>query len=223
MILSAPEDCAGRATKCRRCNGPVVVPQPTTTRLPQSARSMQTSETPDVVSIKRQTEPADSAIAASKLPLGFGIALLVLSIIGMVFSVVPCIGAIGIPLSALGLLLGIVGALFALIRQGRGIGFPLAGSITSFAGLGIAVMWLTVCSGIFSSGNRTVQDTAKRSEQEEKEAGARKNWADAVKPVEQESKGAGDPGKQPGVPKKDLQPPPPKPPAKKPLKRRYRE
>jgi HEAT repeat protein len=28
MILSAPEECAGRVTKCRGCQGPIVVPQP---------------------------------------------------------------------------------------------------------------------------------------------------------------------------------------------------
>jgi hypothetical protein len=215
--LRAPDNAVGRAFKCPKCGNQISVAAAFSPR-PEQPRSLQVAEDADDLSIKRQRDPADEGIAASKLPLGFGIASLALSIIGMVISVFPCVGMIGIPLSALGLLLGIVGAVFALIRQGRGIGFPLAGSITGFTGLCIAIMWLTVCSGIFSSGGRTVQDAANRIEQKEKEAGARKNWADAIKPVEQERKDKDAPGKQPDVPKKDFQPPPPKPPANKPLK-----
>jgi DNA-directed RNA polymerase subunit RPC12/RpoP len=47
--VSAPEEYAGRSTKCRRCNNPIVVPQPAATRQPSK-------ETPDDVSIKRRTE-----------------------------------------------------------------------------------------------------------------------------------------------------------------------
>src|SRR5579875_3646791 len=32
MAVSAPEDCAGRSTKCRYCNGPIVVPRIATNR-----------------------------------------------------------------------------------------------------------------------------------------------------------------------------------------------
>ncbi|HEY7315920.1 MAG TPA: hypothetical protein VH643_41705 [Gemmataceae bacterium] len=109
--------------------------------------------------IKRRTDLADEVVSASKVPLGFGIASVALSVIGLVFSLIPCIGTwFAIPLCGLGLLLGGVGAVFALIRQGRGIGFPLAGSITGFAGLGIAVLWLTICSGIFTSADKSLKE-----------------------------------------------------------------
>ncbi len=160
--LRAPDSTLGLTFKCPKCGSQISVAEVTAFHAEQP-RSLQTSETADDVSIKRQSEPLDEAIAASKLPLGFGIGSLALSVIGMVFSLIPCVGAwFAIPLCGLGLLLGIVGAVFALIRQGRGIGFPLAGSITGFAGIGIAIMWLTVCSGIFNSATRSAQDAAKQ-------------------------------------------------------------
>jgi predicted RNA-binding Zn-ribbon protein involved in translation (DUF1610 family) len=177
--LRVPDNAAGRKFKCPKCGNQILV-APVTASRDQQRGSLQSSEVPDHGSIKRQADPAGEAIAASKLSLGFGIASLALSVIGMVFSLIPCIGAwFAIPLCGLGLLLGIVGAIFALIRQGRGIGFPLAGSITGFAGLGIAIMWLTICTGIFSSGARSVDEAAKR--QKKKEVDARKNSADTPK------------------------------------------
>lgn len=179
--LRAPDNAAGRTVNCPKCGSQFLVAAVTASRGQQHG-SIQSGEVPDDVSIKRQADSAGEAIAASKLSLGFGIASLALSVIGMVFSLIPCIGAwFAIPLCGLGLLLGIVGTFFALNRQGRGIGVPLAGSITGFTGIGIAIMWLTVCSGIFSSGARSVQEAAKRAESEKKEAAARKNSADAPK------------------------------------------
>ena len=206
--LSAPEDCAGRRSNCRRCNKPVIVPQPVTICLPSR-------EAPADVTISAH-RAAQKAPAASKLPLAFGIASLALSVIGLVFSLIPCIGAwFAVPLCGLGLILGIIGGVFALIRRRHGIGFPLAGSVTGFAGLTIAIMWLTVCSGIFSSANRGLQDAAQRVQEEKGGAVARKREADEVKPVEREKKDAGAAEKRPDVPKLDIQLPPPKPQMKK--------
>src|SRR5262249_29984207 len=170
--LRVPDNAVGRSFKCPKCGHQISVAA-VTASVAERPRTPQTGEALDDVSIRRRPDRVDDAVAASKVPLGFGIASLALSVIGAVFSLIPCIGAwFAIPLCGLGLLLGIVGAIFALIHQGRGIGFPLAGSITGFAGLGIAIMWLTLCTGIFSSGTKGLQDAAKRIEQEEKAADA---------------------------------------------------
>src|SRR5262249_37806087 len=52
----------------------------------------------------------------------------------------PCIGALSVPLSGLGLLLGFVGLVVALTRRGRGIGFSIAG---------VGVSGLALCVGLF--------------------------------------------------------------------------
>lgn len=50
--VSAPEEYAGRSTKCRRCNNPIVVPQPVTARLPSRGD-------PEDVSTKSRSEPEE--------------------------------------------------------------------------------------------------------------------------------------------------------------------
>ncbi len=183
--LRRTDNSIGRAFKCPKCGNQISVAAVSRSRVEQP-RPLQGSEVAVDLPISRRADSVDEAVGASKVPLGFGIASLALSVIGLVLSLIPCVGAyFAIPLSGLGLLLGIVGAIFALVRQGRGIGFPLAGSITGFAGIGIAVLWLTICSGLLGSANKAVSEVSKerekRVEQAKKESEAPENWADATK------------------------------------------
>jgi hypothetical protein len=101
----------------------------------------------------------EETVTASKAALGFGNASVIFSIIGLVFSIFPCIGGIfAFPLCSLGLLLGIVGLVSALTNKPRRIASPLAGSITGLAGLGIAAMWLTIFN-LSSIDHRGINET----------------------------------------------------------------
>lgn len=70
MALSAPEDCAGRGTKCRGCNRPVIVPQ----QLPSTAIQKQPPKAATPVSLpltgkaKKAAKPGTEPIA--KRPSG---------------------------------------------------------------------------------------------------------------------------------------------------------
>jgi predicted RNA-binding Zn-ribbon protein involved in translation (DUF1610 family) len=185
--LRATDNAAGRIFKCPKCGGlvtpgvatcqPMATPIETVVVKPISPfESPPLAEAVNEVLLEADEElcarrpvPAAEKDAASRnetatvtrVVTGFGNASLVLSITGMVFSLFPCIGwMFAIPLCGLGLLLGVIGSIFAFIRQGRGVGFPLAGSITGFAGLGIALMWFTICSGIFTSADRSAKESA---------------------------------------------------------------
>lgn len=49
-------------------------------------------------------------------------------------------GALTIPISALGLLLGLVGFVLAIARRGHGLGFPIAGLGVSLAAFVVALV-----------------------------------------------------------------------------------
>jgi hypothetical protein len=51
------------------------------------------------------------------------------------FSFIPSIGMLSLPLSGTGLLLGFLGGVVGLLRRGRGIGFPVAGSAINLMAL----------------------------------------------------------------------------------------
>lgn len=68
-----------------------------------------------------------------------GIASIVLGVLGLLICWIPIFGALGIPLSGLGLILGVGGFVVAFRRQGSGIGFPITGIAISGLALAIAV------------------------------------------------------------------------------------
>ena len=67
---------------------------------------------------------------------------MVLGVVGLLLSLIPCVGWIGLPLSGLGLVLGVVGGVVAVARKGHGVGFPIAGSAISGLALAIGGFWL---------------------------------------------------------------------------------
>ncbi len=67
-----------------------------------------------------------------------GISALVLGILAFLLCWVPLLGAVTLPVSALGALLGAIGIVISLTRKGAGIGFPIAGTAVSVLALVIA-------------------------------------------------------------------------------------
>jgi hypothetical protein len=119
---------------------------------------------------------------------GLGIASLVVGIVGLVISLIPCVGLIGLPIAGIGLLLGLVGLIIALAGKTEGAGLPISGIAVSLAGCIVSVVWwyITVHSavsnvkeGIAEFGKRFEEQRQemerKAREEEAKEAQARAN------------------------------------------------
>ncbi len=70
-----------------------------------------------------------------------GIASMVLGIVGLVFSIIPCLWVWAILLTIPGIVLGFI-ALSAAKKAGTPKGAPLAGIICSIIGTVIALLWL---------------------------------------------------------------------------------
>jgi hypothetical protein len=80
-----------------------------------------------------------------------GISSLVLGALAFIVSLIPFAGVVGVLVGGLGLLLGIAGMIVALVRQGRGIGFPIAGSALSVLAINIAMFWASLFGGVSKS------------------------------------------------------------------------
>ncbi|HKA07915.1 MAG TPA: hypothetical protein VKD71_11705, partial [Gemmataceae bacterium] len=84
-----------------------------------------------------------------------GVIALVLGIIGLLISLIPCVGFfVGIPLAAIGLLLGIIG-IFTGKRTGRG--FAIAGTCVSAAALFIGGLWLALGARLVKKAEENAQ------------------------------------------------------------------
>lgn len=99
---------------------------------------------------------------------------MVLGVVALLFSFIPCIGVFSMPLSGLGLLLGILGGVVALSRSGRGIGFPIAGSAINGMALLIALFWLKLASATHDALDKSIKEanaTVQRIEDGKKNSG----------------------------------------------------
>lgn len=139
--MRVPDTLAGRKAKCPKCGHIIAVPAITQTsesRNPIHAKSMPQPavELPSVTRSISAAGPGRGAVHS------LGIGSMVLGIVALLFSFIPCIGVFSMPLSGLGLLLGIIGTVVALRRSGRGIGFPIAGSAINGMALLIAFFWI---------------------------------------------------------------------------------
>jgi len=173
--IKAPDSAAGKEVKCPRCAtqimiptsmAVVVLPPPVVTKPNPSAspfdntdgdekpakkprRNNRTEEEPYDEPRREQSQPTASGAAHS-----LGIASLILGVLGFILSLVPCIGMLSLPISALGLLLGLVGGTVSLVRSGRGIGFPIAGSFLNAFAIGIAFIWVIAAASIGEIGKQ---------------------------------------------------------------------
>jgi hypothetical protein len=90
-------------------------------------------------------DPGYSSAAPRRASKGVsvvGIVSLVFGLMGLVMSVIPCIGIVGIPVAAVGLLLGIIGLFTSGHTTGRGM--PIAGTCVSLAGVLIGSLWIAL-------------------------------------------------------------------------------
>jgi hypothetical protein len=111
------------------------------------------------------------------------------------FSWIPQVGLLSMPLSGLGLLLGIAGLVIAIIQRGRGIGFPIAGSAVSLVALVIGVFWLGLlgAAGKQNAAKEIIAASGIDQNQEQNNLAAAKPspgkeapWADASKDAVQQ-------------------------------------
>jgi WD40 repeat protein len=86
-----------------------------------------------------------------------GIASLVLGCLTLVLSLIPCVGMLSLPLSALGLLLAFVGVIVCVVRKGSGIGFPIAGAAVNGLALVIGASWALLAASLSAPENRRDQ------------------------------------------------------------------
>jgi serine/threonine protein kinase len=110
--------------------------------------------------LPRRRRPLESK-AAHRL----GIASMVLGAVALLFSLIPCVGMLSIPLSGLGLLLGVLGGIVALFRGGTGIGFPIAGSALSAMALLIGAFWFHLAD----TTSETLRNLTKKSKETNQE------------------------------------------------------
>ena len=93
-----------------------------------------------------------------------GVVSLVLGVVAFLFCWIPLVGAVGIPLSGLGVLLGMIGLVVAVFRRGASIGYPIAGTVIS--GLALLVAWSmtgALIAGFSAAGEELAKDRQQRS------------------------------------------------------------
>jgi hypothetical protein len=135
-----PASAAGQRVNCPNCQAIFLATSNSAVRagMPRPANHA-AAEQP-----RRAFPPAHPPVHEAGVSNSLGISSLVLGCVAFVVSLIPCVGAIGMPLSGLGLLLGIVGLVIAIVRNGRGIGFPIAGIGVCGLALLIGAFWLSV-------------------------------------------------------------------------------
>lgn len=128
--IRVSDEAAGKRGKCNKCGVVVKVPYPIATQ-----RTVQAFvDEPPPVRYTPQPPPLMQAVSVEvNVPpprphtSSLGIASLILGILAFVICWIPLLGIIGWPLAILGVVLGGIGFLVAIVRRGRGIGFPIAG------------------------------------------------------------------------------------------------
>jgi hypothetical protein len=177
--LRAPDNMAGRKTKCPKCGTAVVVPSPAPEApepvraepLPQPVKRVE----PPVVRPKPPPAPAlvsdeddfdleprarrrpSAAAAVSNTiivqqPSRAAHSLGIAALVIGVLSFFVCwIPFLGIAVSGLGLLLGLGGLVLAVVRRGSGVGFSIAGSGLSALSLVICLVWTFALSSAFKA------------------------------------------------------------------------
>lgn len=75
-----------------------------------------------------------------------GVIALVVGLMGLLLSLIPCFGVVGIPVAAIGLVCGFI-SLFVQ-RETTGRGMPIAGTIVSLVGVIISSLWLLMWVGV---------------------------------------------------------------------------
>ena len=102
-----------------------------------------------------------------------GIAALVLGIVGLVISFIPCLGTYGIFLTVPGIVFGAIGIAKAAKKNGEGKGLAIAGLVCSIIGSAIAgYQWyvLNKAADGMSEISKAFEEAAKDLDKAEKAA-----------------------------------------------------
>lgn len=202
--INASRKYAGQKVKCPACGEGVKVPlrsdhavapaggfdfddgepsAPVTTRRPASPPPLEPPPTrrreADGNDEPRAGQPlGDSSAAAHSL----GIGAMVLGVVSLPLSLIPCVGMISLPLSGIGLAVGVVGLAVSAMRGGRGIGFPIAGSAICGLAVLVGIHWV-VAARNFSEAMREIdaKEKAKASTPSQQPAPLGAGKADAAK------------------------------------------
>ena len=168
--LRAPDNAAGRRTKCPKCGNAVVVPaaaENATVATPQRPLSevVEPAEanpncgpSPTVVAVQtpfsQATQPIGVSIATSSIQQSsraahsLGIAALVIGVLSFFVCWIP---VLGIPVSSLGLLLGVGGLVLAVVRGGSGVGFSIGGAGLSAISLVTCIVFTVAVSRVLKA------------------------------------------------------------------------
>lgn len=106
---------------------------------------------------KKNAVDDEPLTTASKGSNSLGIASLALGIVAFIVSLIPCVGMVSMPLSALGLILAIIAGAIALVRKGSGIGYPIAGIGVNGLALVVAGLWMSAAAHMKNEAAKDVK------------------------------------------------------------------
>lgn len=168
--LNVPEDLDGQVIQCPQCGAPLVAKDLAAARRQRAAKRKLSSRRP-------VPEYATSSTAVQSL----GIASLVLAVVGFAICWIPLLNLLAAPVSGLGFVLGIIGLVLSSRRQGRAIGYSVAGSSVSLLSLvvvGGMYFWL---AHLRAQQDATNQDLVALEAPSSRPVRATTKWADARK------------------------------------------
>jgi WD40 repeat protein len=175
-ILQAPDTAAGKTIRCPRCGtlamapSPaavvVEVPEPAEQPVSTNRRPRRQERTAPPQRSQGRNQTRSGRTEPRKGINGLGIASIIVSGVGLLVSLVPCLGwIIGLPIASIGLLLGFFGLLVALTTRKAGIATPLAGLAVGFVAIGISVAYWLLFSHIATEPERIIAEANQDHEQ----------------------------------------------------------
>jgi predicted Zn finger-like uncharacterized protein len=149
--LKIPENSLGRKVRCPECEATFVAredeeepPRKATARRAAPAEETERKSYRDRdVEADRPRRRSDRASAPKAINV-LGLISLILGILGLPLSLIPCVGLLALPFVGIGLLLGIIGFFVAHSGQNSGKGLPIAGTLVNVFGLMVTLAWLGV-------------------------------------------------------------------------------
>jgi hypothetical protein len=181
--LNVPEDMLGKKVRCPSCKAAFIAdtkepdPPPRPEPVEQRTRRARADAEPADEREPESDRPGRSARRKAEAPAAprdvsvLGIISLVLGLLGLPLSLIPCLNVLGLPLVGLGLLLGIIGFFVAQMGKKSGIGFPIAGSLVCLVGLMVSLAWIgLMVVGVQNARIKLEEEAKELRRKEEQEA-----------------------------------------------------
>jgi formylglycine-generating enzyme required for sulfatase activity len=157
----------------------------------EAIEGQRTSPEPDALPAQPGMAARSGAPSSVRTPVAekgwsvLGIISLVLGILGLPLSVIPCINVVALPFVGIGVVLGGIGILVAKFGQKSGMGMPIAGTAVNFAGLMIVAAWMAVLAFAVKDADTEQKQERRRgpavaesSPEEDEPAAAEKEYLD---------------------------------------------